>query len=106
MSKSPDHKEKPRPTEHSVPHTAHTAPGAADRPQKGQGAGANPPDACLNKGCKITVARFQFCPEHYEQFKFGLINKKGDNVPDYEKKWDHYQNFKSRQNPTKVKKVA
>jgi len=56
---------------------------------------------CSGSGCKAKSHRFSFCDEHYEQFKFGLINKFGDFVPDYEKKWEHYQAYKA-----KLSKVA
>ena len=51
---------------------------------------------CGAEGCKTTDARFGFCVEHYEQFKFGLIKKDGKVVPDYEKKFEHYEAFKRR----------
>ena len=57
---------------------------------------------CLSSGCKTPEKRFGFCPEHFEQFKFGLIKKNGDPVPDYEKKIDHYQAYKSRQSGRKA----
>lgn len=59
---------------------------------------------CLCGTCKAKIARFGFCDEHYEQFKFGLIKKTGDPVPDYEKKFEHYQAYIKRQ--TGVQKVA
>ena len=52
--------------------------------------------ACLHKGCKSSVSRFDFCEEHYEQFKFGLIKKTGEPVPDYEKKFEHYMAWKRK----------
>ncbi len=51
---------------------------------------------CGAEGCKHGDARFGFCSEHYEQFKFGLITKAGKVVSDYEKKFEHYQAFKRR----------
>ena len=59
------------------------------------------PGVCAGQGCKHKSDRFSFCVEHYEQFKFGLINKFGDYVPDYEKKWEHYTAYKA-----KLSKVA
>jgi len=50
-------------------------------------------EACAFPGCKTKVKRFGFCAEHYEQFKFGLIKKTGEPVPDYEKKFEHYQAY-------------
>lgn len=51
---------------------------------------------CGADGCKATDWKFSFCKEHYEQFKFGLIKKDGKIVPDYEKKFEHYEAFKRR----------
>lgn len=51
---------------------------------------------CLSENCKKTVARFGFCNEHFEQFKFGLIRKTGEPVPDFEKKFEHYQAYRTK----------
>ena len=65
--------------------------------------GHNPgPDGCHCWGCKAQSKRFNFCAEHYEHFKFGLIKKTGEPVPDYEKKFGHYQAMKSKQGAHKV----
>jgi hypothetical protein len=47
-------------------------------------------ELCKCSGCKKAEARFTFCEEHYEWFKFGLISKKGQKVSDFDRKWDHY----------------
>jgi len=52
--------------------------------------------ACHSGGCKHPANRMEFCSEHYEQFKFGLIKRTGEPVPDYEKKLEHYTAFKAR----------
>lgn len=57
---------------------------------------------CLADGCKSGPSRFEFCSEHYNQFKFGLINKLGKPVPDYEKKYDHYMAYQKRLGGQKV----
>lgn len=57
---------------------------------------------CCAKGCKTRHTRFNFCNEHFEQFKFGLIKKDGHPVPDYEKKLSQYQDFQAKT----FKKVA
>ena len=59
-------------------------------------------ESCIGEGCKTKVSLFGFCAEHYDQFKFGLINKKGKAVPDYEKKFDHYQAYKQSLGVRKV----
>ena len=54
------------------------------------------PQDCNAKACKSKEKRFGFCMEHYDQFKFGLIKKTGDLVPDYEKKIEHYEAYRQR----------
>lgn len=60
------------------------------------------PGGCLSWGCKVASARFGFCHEHYDYFKFGLIKKNGEPVPDYEKKIEHYLALKAREKAIKV----
>jgi len=66
--------------------------------QKDSFAASSAPLHCGVKLCKTTPQRFGFCSEHFEQYKFGLINKSGVNVPDYEKKLEHYKAFKAKKN--------
>ncbi len=54
------------------------------------------PDGCHSQGCKSTARRFNFCNEHFEHFKFGLIKKTGEPVSDYDKKFEHYAAHKKR----------
>ena len=63
----------------------------------------NAPDAihCKATGCKKTQARFEFCPTHYDQFKFGLIKKDGEPAADYAKKLSHYEAYQEKQNAPK-----
>lgn len=49
---------------------------------------------CKFKGCKHSPSKYSFCKEHFDQFKFGLINKNGEYVPDYEKKVDQFANWR------------
>ena len=79
---APDHK-----------HTETKAKTEHAKPQKG---GETTILGCTSKGCKTSVARFGFCEEHYEQFKFGLIKKTGEPVSDYERKFDHYRLYRDR----------
>ncbi len=51
---------------------------------------------CKFKACKHSPSKFGFCSEHFDQFKFGLINKVGEYVPDYDKKIDQYEEFKTK----------
>jgi len=53
--------------------------------------------SCKYTGCRKTVAKFSFCAEHFNWFKFGLINKSGEHVPDFDKKFDHFIRQKPRQ---------
>ena len=50
---------------------------------------------CHASNCKSHSQRFDFCDEHFDHFKFGLIKKNGQQVPDYEKKIEHYNAWKS-----------
>jgi hypothetical protein len=59
-------------------------------------------DRCTASGCKSADKRFSFCDEHYEQFKFGLIKKNGQPVPDHEKKFEHYHAHRARMKARKV----
>ena len=51
---------------------------------------------CHCWGCKKEASRFNFCDEHFDHFKFGLIKKTGEPVSDYDKKYGHYQSFKAK----------
>ncbi|MCC7442650.1 MAG: hypothetical protein IT285_13520 [Bdellovibrionales bacterium] len=66
--------------------------------------GAPAVERCVAEGCKAKSARFSFCPEHYEHFKFGLIRKDGKLADDHEKKLDHFNAMRARQGATR--KVA
>ena len=52
---------------------------------------------CKCEGCKKPEARFTFCNDHYEWFKFGLITKQGKKVGDFDKKSEHFQDYQSKQ---------
>lgn len=60
-------------------------------------------ESCKCEGCKRPQARFTFCSEHYEWFKFGLITKAGHRVVDFEKKFDHFTAHLERM---KIQKAA
>src|SRR5690242_10719850 len=55
------------------------------------------PGACNAVGCKAQATRFNFCNEHYDHFKFGLIKKSGEPVSDYEKKIEHFLAMKAKE---------
>ena len=67
------------------------------------GKGHSPmPDGCHSWGCKVIAKRFNFCDEHYDHFKFGLIKKSGEPVSDYEKKIEHFLAYKNKRGAHKV----
>lgn len=63
---------------------------------------AQMPGGCASWGCKAHAKRFNFCDEHYDHFKFGLIKKTGEPVQDYEKKIEHYLAHKKGRGVQKV----
>jgi len=66
-------------------------------PTAPRGKGHTPmPGGCHAVSCKASATRFNFCEEHYDHFKFGLIKKTGERVPDYDKKIEHYQAHQQR----------
>ena len=90
MAKDPQQK----PESHK-PEASHE-PKKAESPKRGK-EHTPMPGGCHSYGCKASAHRYNFCDEHYDQFKFGLIKKTGEPVPDYEKKFEHYMSWKSRQ---------
>lgn len=60
------------------------------------------PGGCNSEGCKAHATRFNFCDEHYEHFKFGLIKKTGEPVSDYEKKLGHFAAHQAKRSAKKV----
>lgn len=46
---------------------------------------------CKAEGCNKKHTRAEFCAEHFEWFKAGLINKDGQQVPDFDKKMQAYK---------------
>lgn len=50
---------------------------------------------CKVKGCKHNPSKFEFCAEHFDQFKFGLINKHGEPCQDFDKKEEQYLHWKA-----------
>jgi len=61
---------------------------------------------CHGAGCKANSSRMDFCDEHYDQFKFGLIKKTGQLVSDWEKKSEHYAAYKAAQQRGTARKAA
>lgn len=51
---------------------------------------------CKVKACKHPPSKFSFCAEHFDQFKFGLINKLGEPCQDWDKKSEQYDHWKTK----------
>ena len=49
---------------------------------------------CLCEGCGKKGDRMNFCGEHYDWFKFGLITKEGKRPTDFDKKIQSYMKHK------------
>jgi len=67
--------------------------------------GGAPAPAALHCGahqCKSKPSKFNFCSEHYEQFKFGLIKKDGEKVSDYDRKFEHFLSYRDKRSAKKV----
>lgn len=48
---------------------------------------ANLPTRCAAEGCSKKTDVLNFCNEHYEWFKWGLITKQGKKPTDFDKKF-------------------
>lgn len=82
-----------------APAQAHAPKSEGGKAAKGP---ASVPGGCTSWGCKKDGTRFNFCEEHYDHFKFGLIKKTGEPVSDYEKKFEHYQAYVAKRRAQKV----
>ncbi len=49
------------------------------------------PSRCACEGCKKPSDLMNFCGEHYEWFKFGLITKEGKRPTDFDKKYQAFR---------------
>lgn len=65
--------------------------------QAPESAGNNviPLSKCRAEGCTKKGDRAEFCPEHYEWFKFGLITKEGKRPTDFDKKYQAFKKHKA-----------
>ncbi len=52
------------------------------------------PNRCGVKDCKKAPTLVNFCAEHYEWFKFGMITKNGDKPVDFDKKHQAFMKHK------------
>lgn len=55
---------------------------------------SNLPTACKAQGCKKKSDKLDFCNEHYDWFKFGLITREGAKPIDFDKKYQSYMKHK------------
>jgi hypothetical protein len=53
------------------------------------------PNTCLSEACKQKSNRLNFCNEHYDWFKQGLITKEGQRPKDFDKKYINYMKKKA-----------
>ncbi|MGK5085544.1 hypothetical protein WDW37_19830 [Bdellovibrionota bacterium FG-1] len=93
MSKEAAPKKAPPTTTQYEPKASAPVKGKAHTPM---------PDGCHSWGCKAKSHLFNFCDEHYDHFKFGLIKKSGEPVSDYEKKFEHYLAYTKKRSAQKV----
>jgi hypothetical protein len=56
---------------------------------------AGGPTSCVAEGCKQKSSRLNFCSEHYDWFKAGLVTKNGIRPRDFDKKWINYTKKKA-----------
>ncbi|RME14654.1 MAG: hypothetical protein D6797_08325 [Bdellovibrio sp.] len=53
------------------------------------------PQGCPVEGCGKKAKRAGFCEEHFNWFKAGLVNRKGEKPSDFDKKLQSYQRKKA-----------
>ena len=54
------------------------------------------PGMCLTEGCKNKSEKANFCMEHFDWFKEGLVTKEGRKPTDFEKKHFNYMRRKNK----------
>jgi hypothetical protein len=50
---------------------------------------------CACEGCNKKTDLMNFCSEHYDWFKFGLITKEGKRPTDFDKKYQAFRKHKA-----------
>ncbi|HEX4924128.1 MAG TPA: hypothetical protein VFV50_08580 [Bdellovibrionales bacterium] len=63
--------------------------------KKPEAAASTGPSGCVAEGCKQKSSRLNFCAEHYDWFKAGLVTKEGVRPKDFDKKWINYTRKKA-----------
>lgn len=51
---------------------------------------------CCSEGCKKKSEKANFCAEHFDWFKAGLITREGARASDFDKKHYQYMSARSR----------
>ena len=51
---------------------------------------------CAAEGCSKKQELMNFCGEHYDWFKFGLVTKEGKKPSDFDKKFTAYKKSKGK----------
>ncbi len=64
-------------------------------PAAGGGGNVIPLSKCKAEGCSKKSEKMDFCNEHYDWFKFGLITKEGKKPTDFDKKFQAYKKHKA-----------
>jgi hypothetical protein len=54
-----------------------------------------PLSKCKCEGCGKRSEKMDFCMEHYDWFKFGLVTKEGKRPTDFDKKWQAFRKHKA-----------
>lgn len=70
----------------------HKEPGSG-APEAGGNVTAMPTN-CKSEGCKKKSEKMDFCAEHYEWFKWGLITRNGQKPIDFDKKYQSFMKHK------------
>lgn len=63
--------------------------------QESAGSNVVPLSKCRAEGCSKKSERMDFCSEHYEWFKFGLVTKEGKRPTDFDKKYQAFKKHKA-----------
>ena len=74
----------------------HGGGGGHHAPQNKGGNVVALPGACMAEGCKQKSQKANFCMEHFDWFKEGLITKEGRHPSDFEKKHFDYMRRKNK----------
>lgn len=60
------------------------------QPQQAEGGNVVGLNRCTCEGCNKRAEMMNYCKEHYEWFKFGLITKEGKRPTDFDKKYQAF----------------